>query len=431
MPKKRRKPRKPSPSQNRPAKELAGADSASKSLFTTSLQLETPASELAGLTRTPRPGGSSNDGDMRPSRPDDRELTFVAVPFAALADQAPQALGLSYAFDAPPPSVQGALRIRFVGHRLEAEKPTAEDSFDVAFDVPTLPPNVGPVSVTMRVVDIPPGKWSARAEVELDGSLTGSRTWRPPSAAGTGRTGFAPVVRSRAPGVVLGAWPALVLFGTVCGLALQALLARHLRLPATRSTLLLLLACLIGTAGAKLYFLLLHRDRQAKGLPMTGMAIQGFVLAALGTAATGAAGLNIPVRGLLDVSAPGLLVGMAIGRWGCYFGGCCAGRPTSSRWGRWSSNRTLGVRRIPTQLLESGWAATLAALATTVLWAGQGTPQGVVFVIAIAAYTAGRQLLLPLRDLPRTTSTGRHWVLAFSCLATVAALSAAIVERTV
>jgi phosphatidylglycerol:prolipoprotein diacylglycerol transferase len=94
------------------------------------------------------------------------------------------------------------------------------------------------------------------------------------------------------------------------------------------------------------------------------MCIQGFGLGAIGTLVIGAWATGMPAGPLLDVTAPGLLVGMTIGRFGCFFGGCCAGRPTASRWGLWSSDRRLGVRRVPTQLLESTVALVvgLAAL---------------------------------------------------------------------
>lgn len=64
---------------------------------------------------------------------------------------------------------------------------------------------------------------------------------------------------------------------------------------------------------------------------MVGMSLQGFVLAALGTVALGSVALGLPLGAALDASAPGLLFGAAIGRIGCFVGGCCAGRPTASR----------------------------------------------------------------------------------------------------
>jgi len=130
----------------------------------------------------------------------------------------------------------------------------------------------------------------------------------------------------------------------------------------------------------------------------------------------------------LDVAAPGLLFGMTIGRFGCFFGGCCAGRPTASRWGLWASDRRLGMRRIPTQLLESalagivGLAALLGVLTTT------PHPAGVVFIGALAAYTFGRQLLFPLRANPHTVR-GRALVMVLTGLVIAVDVAVAAFSR--
>ncbi len=129
---------------------------------------------------------------------------------------------------------------------------------------------------------------------------------------------------------------------------------------------------------------------------------------------------QLPLWPLLDHTAPGLMLGMVIGRYGCFFGGCCAGRPTASRWGLWSSDRRVGVRRIPTQLLESAVALLIGVAALLALWLVEPRPAGVVFVGSIAAYTLGRQLLFPLRDRPPRPAWRRILVLAL-CAAVVAA----------
>ncbi len=62
-----------------------------------------------------------------------------------------------------------------------------------------------------------------------------------------------------------------------------------------------------------------------------------------------------------DVIAPGLALGHAIGRLGCFSAGCCYGKPTSLPWGviftspiaNAISDTPLGVRLHPTQLYES------------------------------------------------------------------------------
>lgn len=60
-----------------------------------------------------------------------------------------------------------------------------------------------------------------------------------------------------------------------------------------------------------------------------------------------------------DLFAIGACAGEAVGRWGCFFAGCCYGRPTTVPWGVDDS----GVFRHPTQIyLSLASAAMLAVL---------------------------------------------------------------------
>lgn len=112
---------------------------------------------------------------------------------------------------------------------------------------------------------------------------------------------------------------------------------------------------------------------------------------------------------------------MAIGRPGCLLGGCCAGRPTRSRWGLWSSDRRVGTRRVPVQLLEAATAAVIAAGALALFLSEPLPLPGALLVGALAVYTLARQLLFPLRGELRRTTAGRPLALAVS--AVVAALA--------
>ncbi len=62
-----------------------------------------------------------------------------------------------------------------------------------------------------------------------------------------------------------------------------------------------------------------------------------------------------------------------------------------------------------------GVAALLSVLYTS------PTVGGVVFIAALAANTFGRQLLFPLRHVPRATSYGRIISMAIAAVAVVAA----------
>ena len=60
---------------------------------------------------------------------------------------------------------------------------------------------------------------------------------------------------------------------------------------------------------------------------------------------------------MADCLAPALALGQGIGRWGCFFAGCCYGKPTPLPWGiRFkdpASLAPLGVQLHPVQIYES------------------------------------------------------------------------------
>lgn len=356
--------------------------------------------------------------DVSRSRAGDaKRQRLVATRFGCepLAEIEPQALGLTYWFEAAPEGEPYPLTIRFSGRRLGGDRrPGHADSFSVLETIDPVWPGSGRIAITTRVHDVPPGEWqvtaapirNARRRSRRASRPDSRRQTNPPRMSASATTAWAPLISVRAPGARLGAWPALVGLGVVVAFAAQALLAARAGLGLAQIALVSLIASLAGLGGAKVYYLALHRG-QPRGLLTTGMCLQGFVLAAISTVIAEALVLGIPSGRLLDLSTPGLLFAMAIGRLGCFLGGCCAGRPTASRWGLWSSDRRLATRRVPVQLLESALAGSLGSLALAAALATRPHPAGILFVGAIATYTLGRQLLLPLRDLPRRTARGR------------------------
>lgn len=367
-----------------------------------------------------------------------RRLRVEEFGCQALADLEPHALGLTYWFDPVSEGKPYPVTIRFTGSRIGTKgKPGRRDRFDVLETIDGVVPGSGPIAVSSRVHNITPGDWRitatpVRAARPSSGRST-SPNARPAKAMCSGRTVFAPFVNILAPGARLGIWPALVALGALVGLSVQAVLAAHTDLPVAPVTALSLVASLVGLVGAKLYYVSGHlvKGDLGKGLNRLtgGMCIQGFVLGAVGTLVVGAGVVDLAVGPLLDVTAPGLLFGMTVGRFGCFFGGCCAGRPTASRWGLWSSDRRLGMRRIPTQLYESAVALVIGLAALAIVWMRPPQPSVVVFVGAIAAYTLARQLLFPLRAGPRHTSHGRAVTVALTALVLVFAIAMAIVGR--
>jgi len=308
-------------------------------------------------------------------------------------------------------------------------------------------PGSGPVSVTAKVSDVTPGEWivwarpgagpgRGRRATPLASPPAGGRLglrrflWGKGNPAPAGNSGTRVATRPGAfttgPGLVPASWVPLVAVGVVAALAVQAVLAGRAHLSTGTALGVSLAASVAGAAGARAWFVALNRGK-VEGIATQGLCIQGFIVAAAGVLIAGLALTGTPIGTFLDVTAPGLFFGMAIGRQGCFLHGCCVGRLTSSRWGIWASDGRLGARRVPAQQLESLACLVigLAVLLPDLL--GRRPPAGTVFIGAVAAYTVCRQLLFPYRAEPRKTSLGRRASLIAAALVLVADVIVAIV----
>lgn len=149
-----------------------------------------------------------------------------------------------------------------------------------------------------------------------------------------------------------------------------------------------------GLVGAWLTFLAVEWARTGSpdealrgggGLVFYG-AVPGGVLAAW----LGARGLGVPFRKTLDLAVPGIAIGHAIGRIGCFLGGCCYGAPHDG----WLSVTFTDPRapaahppvpRHPVQLYESIGLAVLALVFAAIpIRATHGT-RALAYVVAYAA----------------------------------------------
>ena len=117
---------------------------------------------------------------------------------------------------------------------------------------------------------------------------------------------------------------------------------------------------------------------------------------------------------------------MAAGRQGCFFAGCCIGRPTASRFGIWSSDGRVGVRRIPAQQLEALVSVLLGTGALLAFLALGRTAGGAVFAGTLAAYVAARQPLLAARAEPRRWRLAAPVTLAVALVALAADIAVAV-----
>ena len=389
-----------------------------------------PTALAAGTARREQPVATPRPPFLATDMPDG-PVQVMSWNCAQLDGVEPHGLGLTYWFDAAPTGDPYPVSVRFTGRLVSNEGETGSDNaFETVRTLHHVVPGSGRIALTTRVAGIAAGRWEVSARpVVLRGPDGAPPPVLPPgplpSGSSTGTTAFLPLVKVRAPGVRIGAWPALVGLGFLGALLLQWLLGVQRDLPMGRILLVSVLASLVGLVGAKVYYLLTHREQKVRTLT-AGMSVQGFVLAAITALVLGGWWAGVPIGPMLDVSAPGLLLGMTIGRLGCFFGGCCVGRPTASRWGIWSSDRGVGVRRIPVQLFESAMAGTVATATLLAVVLVDPALDGLLFLAGLSAYTFGRQVLFPLRGIPRTTSHGRVMTMVVTGLVLVASVLTAV-----
>jgi len=345
-------------------------------------------------------------------------------------------LATTWWFDPAPGHAAGPIVVRVWGHRQGARaQPRPGDQFVHDERIEGFFPDKGPVSVTARIHGINPGAWIVSAKMLAPdhgergrrgrsggtGSAlplhAGGWSWRSwslqTSEPSLVKTCLAPI--ARVPAVVPGVWAAMVTLGLIVALLMQQAVLSRLGLQLPQTVTVFLVAIAAGVVGAKIRFMAVHRQERR----FEGWSIQGFLAAIAIVAPIALAIGNVPIGVLLDASAPGLFLGLAIGRIGCFFAGCCAGRPTSAAWGVWSSDQRLGMRRIPTQLLESGLALGIA-LVSLVAVLGSRPLIGGIFVAALALYTLARQGILRLRVERPTSVRGGTLIAAASAVVLIA-----------
>lgn len=146
--------------------------------------------------------------------------------------------------------------------------------------------------------------------------------------------------------------------------------------------------------------------REIFSLVKSGGVFYGGFLAALGVSAWYIRRQGLPFLKTSDAFAPGVALGHAIGRLGCFAAGCCWGKPTALAWGvtftdpyAWQIvGVPLGVRLHPTQLYES-LAEALIFLVLLAVWKRKRF-DGQVLSLYLVLYGAARFLIEFARDHP-------------------------------
>jgi phosphatidylglycerol:prolipoprotein diacylglycerol transferase len=168
-------------------------------------------------------------------------------------------------------------------------------------------------------------------------------------------------------------------------------------------------AILAGLVGARLYEVIFNWDYYGR-YPVKiiavwegGLAIHGGLIAGPLVGAWLAYTRKIPVLRGLDVAAPSIAIGQAIGRWGNFFNEEAFGRPTDLPWKLYISplHRPLGFGQAeyfhPTFLYESLW--NFGVFLALFLWIAPRVRQrpGATFFWYLGLYSVGRFLIESLR----------------------------------
>jgi phosphatidylglycerol---prolipoprotein diacylglyceryl transferase len=434
----------PTPGQNVPAGLVPAKNTVGRGA--------TEYAKLAPPSGGPAVAGSAHPAVAAPAR--SRSTVKAAVPEAAEPETPPasaadddmpewaakaveQLLTPTYWLDPGESGEPFSATIRFSGRRTDVTgKPGARDSFWQEETVDGIIPGSGPVAITTEVRGINPGQWTVTGRSVARVGGRPYRSYPPPGhdpddvyrvprprrveipSEPEATVHTATLLRSKIPGIVRFAYATLVGLGVLVGLGLEALLLNHGHYSLFRPMLFSVIAILAGVIGGKGWYVAVHRGKK-----FDGWCIQGFVAgAAVVVAAAAIAGPGIPAGAFLAAAAPALLIGMAIGRPGCFWAGCCTGRPTAAGWGIWSSDRKLGCRRAPAQLLEALSALISGVAVLAVVLADGLARSGPVAVVGLAAYTLARQFILGLRAEPRVWRHGRVVTGTIAALALIAGI---------
>jgi phosphatidylglycerol---prolipoprotein diacylglyceryl transferase len=394
---------------------------------------EVPQASVTGPFRLPAPGAASAfDRAMQPM------------------------LAATYWFEPiPAPGEPYTVIVRFTGKRTDVGGKFHDgDRFSHDEILQEVVPGSGPISITAKIRDVNPGAWDVSAQIlnqaQADHSTHRSRRRASRAAAQGSAQGtslapeevdrpdtwlwrrWAPSVEwteevktgleafARVPGTFPFIWVTFVGLGMVAALLVQTLLIAHQHLHLGPVWVWTILAMAFGAAGAKIWFIVKHRSEHR----FEGWCIQGFIAGATPAALVIFTVFHLPTGVVLDASAPGLMFGMAVGRVGCFLGGCCVGKPTSASWGIWCSDQHIGARRIPTQLMESA-SVLILGLVLLLVFLTHGPSGGALLIAALAAYTLVREGLLRLRAEPLKTRGPVTAIVAAAIL--LAAIVAAII----
>jgi len=194
----------------------------------------------------------------------------------------------------------------------------------------------------------------------------------------------------------------LLVVGMLVGLWVVTRQARKAGLVPETITDMAVYAIIAGLIGAKVLLLVVewpyysHNPREMLSLFQSGGVFYGGLLGAIPVAFWYARRHNLDGWRTADVLAPGVVVGQAVGRIGCFMAGCCYGKPADVPWAvtfrDLYANRNVGTPLDtplhPTQLYES--AACFLILAFLLWMAPRKRFHGQVVLAYVFLYAVAR-----------------------------------------
>jgi phosphatidylglycerol:prolipoprotein diacylglycerol transferase len=201
----------------------------------------------------------------------------------------------------------------------------------------------------------------------------------------------------------------LMALAIIVGLWLGYREARRRGLPADDIISVGQWSILAGLVGARLYEVIFNWDYYGQypskiiAVWEGGLAIHGGLIAGPLVGAWLAYRRRLPVLAGLDVAAPSIAIGQAIGRWGNFFNEEAFGRPTDAPWKLYISppHRPPGFTQYdyfhPTFLYESLWDFGIFLLLLTWLRPRLVERPGSLFFVYVGLYSIGRFLIEGLR----------------------------------
>lgn len=198
----------------------------------------------------------------------------------------------------------------------------------------------------------------------------------------------------------------LIAFGAALGYAVLYQLARRYQYDQDRLLTMFLLTVIVGFLGGRLYHVLneplyyWQHPEEIVAVWHGGLAIHGAILAGFFTIWFFCRRNKLALWRILDIAAPAVLLGQAVGRWGNYFNQELFGRPTNLPWGipidpmNRPESATSAAYFHPTFLYESLWDL-LAVIIILFLHRRQlqkkgGTRPGIITMTYFVLYGIGR-----------------------------------------